>query len=204
MRRGAESGCERVDGTRDRPPGKTAQNWSRRDGIRAGSVSGPWRSAPRGGEAPVIPHAPGRSSSRCAGCPWHRSRRRRPERRMLSLGLWAGSVWSRRRRRSCGVPDLPAGMRRRRAYPQLPEVPEASAPTGCRRGGGPSAERTPASSGCGSARIFPPRAKRRSSRPWRRPGSPGCASRRCRSVAHSRVGITGPTTSPRPKHSGGW
>jgi hypothetical protein len=36
-----------VDGTRDRPPGKTAENWSRRDGIRAGSVSGPWRSAPR-------------------------------------------------------------------------------------------------------------------------------------------------------------
>lgn len=36
-----------MDGTRDRPPGKTAQNWSRKDGIRAGSVSGPWRSAPR-------------------------------------------------------------------------------------------------------------------------------------------------------------
>lgn len=37
----------RVDGTRDRPPGKTAQNWSRKDDIRAGAVSGPWRSAPR-------------------------------------------------------------------------------------------------------------------------------------------------------------
>jgi hypothetical protein len=36
-----------VDGTRERPPGKTAENWSRRDGIRAGAVSGPWRSAPR-------------------------------------------------------------------------------------------------------------------------------------------------------------
>ena len=36
-----------MDGTRDRPPGKTAQNWGRRDGIRAGAVSGPWRSAPR-------------------------------------------------------------------------------------------------------------------------------------------------------------
>jgi hypothetical protein len=36
-----------VDGTRDRPPGKTAENWGRKDGIRAGSVSGPWRSAPR-------------------------------------------------------------------------------------------------------------------------------------------------------------
>ncbi len=36
-----------MDGTRDRPPGKTAENWSRRDGIRAGAVTGPWRSAPR-------------------------------------------------------------------------------------------------------------------------------------------------------------
>lgn len=36
-----------VDGTRDRPPGKTAENWSRRDGIRAGAVTGPWRSTPR-------------------------------------------------------------------------------------------------------------------------------------------------------------
>jgi hypothetical protein len=41
-----------VDGTRDRPPGRTAENWSRRDGIRAGSVSGPWRSGPRKDEAP--------------------------------------------------------------------------------------------------------------------------------------------------------
>jgi hypothetical protein len=36
-----------LDGTRDRPPGKAAENWSRKDGIRAGAVSGPWRSAPR-------------------------------------------------------------------------------------------------------------------------------------------------------------
>jgi hypothetical protein len=41
-----------VDGTRDRPPGRTAENWSRKDGIRAGSVSGPWRSGPRKDEAP--------------------------------------------------------------------------------------------------------------------------------------------------------
>lgn len=51
-----------VDGSRDGPPGKTASNWSRRDNIRAGAVSGPWRSAPRaaGGldpEAPVAPAA---------------------------------------------------------------------------------------------------------------------------------------------------
>jgi hypothetical protein len=47
------------DGPRDRPPGHRAENWSRRDNIRAGSVSGPWRSAPRGdaaGSAP--PHGP--------------------------------------------------------------------------------------------------------------------------------------------------
>jgi hypothetical protein len=42
-----------VDGTRDRPPGKTAENWSRKDGIRGGAVSGPWRSGPRApGAAP--------------------------------------------------------------------------------------------------------------------------------------------------------
>lgn len=45
-----------VDGTRDQPPGKNAENWSRRDGIRAGAVSGPWRSAPRAqtGTAPPV------------------------------------------------------------------------------------------------------------------------------------------------------
>jgi hypothetical protein len=42
-----------VDGTRDQPPGKAAENWGRRDGIRAGAVSGPWRSGPRGAAAPV-------------------------------------------------------------------------------------------------------------------------------------------------------
>lgn len=36
-----------MDGDRNRPPAKVAENWSRRDGIRAGAVSGPWRSAPR-------------------------------------------------------------------------------------------------------------------------------------------------------------
>lgn len=49
-----------VDGTRDQPPGKTAQNWSRKDNIRAGAVSGPWRSAPRakGAGAESAPPAP--------------------------------------------------------------------------------------------------------------------------------------------------
>ncbi|MFO1144716.1 MAG: hypothetical protein U1E59_20530 [Amaricoccus sp.] len=42
-----------VDGTRDRPPGKTAQIAGRRDGIRAGAVSGPWRSAPAAEPAPL-------------------------------------------------------------------------------------------------------------------------------------------------------
>ena len=41
-----------MDGTRDRPAGKPAENRSRRDGIRAGAVSGPWRSGPRD-EAPA-------------------------------------------------------------------------------------------------------------------------------------------------------
>lgn len=41
-----------MDGTRGGPPGRSAENWGRKDGIRAGSVSGPWRSAPRAqGEA---------------------------------------------------------------------------------------------------------------------------------------------------------
>lgn len=42
-----------MDGTRGKPPGRTAENWSRKDGIRAGSVSGPWRSAPRAAPAPA-------------------------------------------------------------------------------------------------------------------------------------------------------
>jgi hypothetical protein len=73
-----------VDGTRDRPPGKSAENWSRRDGIRAGSVSGPWRSAPREAgaqpfavEPPAAPHAPSRPP---AAPP--------PTSRTLSLGSW--------------------------------------------------------------------------------------------------------------------
>jgi hypothetical protein len=48
-----------VDGTRDRPPGRTAENWSRKDHIRAGAVSGPWRSAPRPVPAPVDLPPPG-------------------------------------------------------------------------------------------------------------------------------------------------
>lgn len=47
-----------VDGTGDGPPKKTAENWSRKDNIRAGAVSGPWRSAPRaatGTPAPPMP-----------------------------------------------------------------------------------------------------------------------------------------------------
>lgn len=36
-----------MDGKRERPVGRSAENWSRRDGIRAGAVSGPWRSTTR-------------------------------------------------------------------------------------------------------------------------------------------------------------
>ena len=48
----------------ERPAGKTAENWSRRDGIRAGAVSGPWRSAPRAEGAAA--DSPGRSRFRRA------------------------------------------------------------------------------------------------------------------------------------------
>ena len=41
-----------MDGTRKTPPGREARNLSRRDGIRAGSVSGPWRSVPKSDDAP--------------------------------------------------------------------------------------------------------------------------------------------------------
>ena len=41
-----------MDGTRKTPPGREARNLSRRDGIRAGSVSGPWRSVPKSEDAP--------------------------------------------------------------------------------------------------------------------------------------------------------
>jgi hypothetical protein len=40
-----------LDGTRKTPPGREARNLSRRDGIRAGSVSGPWRSVPKAEDA---------------------------------------------------------------------------------------------------------------------------------------------------------
>lgn len=46
-----------LTGSDEKPPGKVAENWSRRDRIRAGAVSGPWRSAARDdtGERPVPP-----------------------------------------------------------------------------------------------------------------------------------------------------
>ena len=50
-----------MDGTRGGPPSRSAENWGRRDGIRAGSVSGPWRSAPRAPGEPAGPtEAPAR------------------------------------------------------------------------------------------------------------------------------------------------
>lgn len=45
------------DGSHDRPTGQRAENWGRRDKIRAGAVSGPWRSAPRE-DAPLEMDAP--------------------------------------------------------------------------------------------------------------------------------------------------
>jgi len=70
-----------MDGDREGPRRSTAENWGRRDGIRAGSVSGPWRSAPRAEAAPepaahpVVPVEPG-------------AVRRRVTRR--STGVWIG------------------------------------------------------------------------------------------------------------------
>ncbi len=46
------------DGARDTPSAGTAENWGRQDRIRAGSVSGPWRSAPRDGHGESGPAAP--------------------------------------------------------------------------------------------------------------------------------------------------
>ena len=86
-----EQGVSQVDGTRDRPPGKTAENWSRRDGIRAGAVSGPVaeRAAAIADAAPTS-----------AGRP--------PRRRAAAAD--AGAAGVRRRRRRAGA--RPAGGRR--------------------------------------------------------------------------------------------
>jgi hypothetical protein len=47
-----------VTGPMKSPPGGTAKNWGRRDNIRAGSVSGPWRSSPREDGASGSPDGP--------------------------------------------------------------------------------------------------------------------------------------------------
>lgn len=77
-----------MDGAHDRPPGRTAENWSRNDRIRAGAVSGPWRSgqrtdtppAPRS-ETPVSraePAAPHRAVEAPAAPPVRETRPSRP------------------------------------------------------------------------------------------------------------------------------
>lgn len=43
---------------RKSPSGKMAKNWGRRDNIRAGAVSGPWRSTPREGPSDPEPEMP--------------------------------------------------------------------------------------------------------------------------------------------------
>ncbi len=60
---GAQRGVREVDGTRDRPPGKTAQIAGRKDGIRAGAVSGPWRSGPTVEATPTRKPGPPRPPS---------------------------------------------------------------------------------------------------------------------------------------------
>ncbi len=60
-----------VTGSDEKPPGKVAENWGRRDHIRAGSVSGPWRSTPRDdtGELPVPPASARRPPASTPGKP---------------------------------------------------------------------------------------------------------------------------------------
>jgi hypothetical protein len=53
-----------VSGKRDEPPGGVARNWSRRDGIRAGSVSGPWRSGDAAAGPPRTAEIPQSASAR--------------------------------------------------------------------------------------------------------------------------------------------
>jgi hypothetical protein len=58
-----------LDGTRKTPPGREARNLSRRDGIRAGSVSGPWRSMPKSVDEPREPSETARPQISKPGSP---------------------------------------------------------------------------------------------------------------------------------------
>ena len=147
-----------VDGTRDQPPGKSAENWSRKDGIRAGAVTGPWRSSPRA----EAPRAAAGGGQRSCGAGRHlRPRRRsrytptapRPGRSRAAFpGWWAGSpsgAWRpscswpppsccgpRRRRRRRKRSTRRGSRRSRRPWPRLPESRAGG------RGAGPAAGRT--------------------------------------------------------------
>ncbi len=46
-----------IDGNDGRRPGRVAENWGRQDRIRAGAVSGPWRSTPKADDAPNVTRA---------------------------------------------------------------------------------------------------------------------------------------------------
>ena len=74
-----------MDGDSDGPAGKTAENWSRRDGIRAGSVSGPWRSVARA-DSPDVASDPVPDDL----APQPRALPRQPVRRPLPVALWIG------------------------------------------------------------------------------------------------------------------
>lgn len=73
-----------VTGSDEKPPGKVAENWSRSDHIRAGSVSGPWRSVPReeSGARPVPPASARKRPASTSGNPlpldWMRKGERSP------------------------------------------------------------------------------------------------------------------------------
>ena len=120
-----------MDGTRDRPPGKTAENWSRGTDPRRVGV-GPWRSAPRGGEAPVIPHAPRTNFEPVRRVPLAPLQEEEPERRILSLGLWAGIglvAWAAETVLAAFLLWPGRDATAPSVAPPLPEVPVASAPT---------------------------------------------------------------------------
>ena len=196
-----------MDGTRDRPPGKTAENWGRRDGIRAGAVSGPWRSAPR--ERGRAARRPGGARGRRRPRPRPRAarrpsrgaaarRRRRPNRRRPAAvaSRVGGAFGGPARDRLVGFGLVVAAgavvaavpLRRRREAPgrraaavrrRAPAEPTA-APAAA--GAMPALRRSPASasSGCGSGRTFRPSGRRRS---WRRSTAAGIADGAGRAAA---------------------
>ncbi len=169
-----------MDGTRDRPPGKSAENWSRKDGIRAGSVSGPWRSGPReagpgvgrlpgataGGHAPQLRHAS------AAADPLAQFRHEpiieeTRGRRRLAMGIWIGfgvlvavgivvAAFLFRPSRGAGASRRRArgrGGARRRRWPRGAVAPVAAAAPAAEPAVAPRAPSDPALAGVSTVRL---------------------------------------------------